>query len=110
MCDSEECLRSMNKPNPAARWNAWRSVEELDEYPPLNNRAAENLDWARRGDGALMLQDGWGWFAMVTGEDGIIRAQSCDSDDGVEPPLFDVYCEPVWLAWAADHEFERDNG
>lgn len=91
------------KPNAAERWDAWQKLQESFRLDDLMN-----LDWARRGDGALMLQDEWGWFAMVENGMGDIGAQSADRGDNDQ--IFDVYCEPVWLSWATARELERDNG
>lgn len=88
------------KPSPAERWNRWQDDDEATN----GDRGA--TDWARRGDGALMLQDEWGWFAMVTNPTtGEITAQSADRGDPTTH--FEVYCEPVWLSWAADEEQAR---
>lgn len=93
------------RPNPADRWNTWQKHnDENDNF--------QNTAWARRGDGALMLQDQHGWFAMVTDADGTIYTESADATDRLHDTnsgRFDVYCEPIWLSWAADAEMARDD-
>lgn len=54
-----------------------------------------------------MLQDRWGWFALPTNGVGDIGAQSADPNDP-DQEIYTIYCEPIWLAWAADWEYERD--
>jgi hypothetical protein len=83
-----------DKPNAAERWQRW---QELNEDAP----DPSNTDWAIRGDGAVLLQDDYGWFAMLRDQNDVIVAQSADPNDP-DQNLHPVYCEPIWLAWAYD--------
>lgn len=99
------------RPTPADRWDRWMMRNEKEGFEG-DTFTTGDKDWARRGDGALMLQDQWGWFAMVTDATGTIYAESADMQDrlhDINSGRFEVYCEPVWLAWAADAEAEREN-
>lgn len=89
------------KPNAAERWEAW--YEKNGIYAPDDPM---DLTWGRRGDGALMLQDEWGWFSMVSNGMGDIGAQSSDPND--DPFIQTVNCNSFWLSWAERREAARD--
>jgi hypothetical protein len=87
-----------DRPSPAARYEEYQARHE--DHNETTASAEANDDWAVRGDGAVLLRDAYGWFALVTDDTGTITAVSQDPQDlnTTNHGYWAIYCEPIWLS------------